>query len=279
MSQVSTAVGSPTPSDAPEVGDAPTIVSPDQPFTNQATVDLTVNVPAAVTGKDGYTIRLYVTLPDAEADLVTEEPVGPTAVQVISGVELANGRNDFQASIAGPGGESELSAVTTDRPRHLQAEGHRDLAQGRRAGHEADGDHQGEVAGRQLDPPAERRQRRDRDGEAGKDGLWQTTLAVAGGANVIEITATDPAGNANTGELTLVKGSGKMTAALSGSAYRFRASKLPKRLDADRERPRVRREAARRGDGAVHGERAGAWRRSSPARSRRRPTAPRPSRR
>jgi hypothetical protein len=65
---------------------------------------------------------------------------------------------------------------------------------------------------------------------AGKDGLWQTSIAVAGGANIIEITATDPAGNANTAELTVVKGSARMTASLSGSAYRFRASKLPKRL-------------------------------------------------
>jgi hypothetical protein len=66
--------------------------------------------------------------------------------------------------------------------------------------------------------------------QADKDGLWSTELAIANGTNLIEITATDPAGNTNTGELTLIHGTGKMTASLTGSAFRFRASKLPRRL-------------------------------------------------
>src|SRR5439155_26323830 len=64
--------------------------------------------------------------------------------------------------------------------------------------------------------------------DAGTDGLWLATIAVTDGANIVQITATDPAGNSNTGQRTLVKGSGKMTASLTGSGYRFSASKLPK---------------------------------------------------
>jgi hypothetical protein len=230
VTQVSSVVGSPTPSDVPEVGDAPTIDAPDQPYTNQDTVDVTINVPPAVAGKPGFTVRLYVTLPDSEADLVTEAPVGATSVQVISDVQLANGRNDFQASISGPGGESELSSVATwildtSKP-VVKVISPKDGAAVTRPTVTIKGKSQGN---------SEVRLQNTSNGSiatvtAGKDGLWQASLGVSNGANDIEITATDLAGNSNTTQLSVVKGSGKMTAALSGSTYRFRASKLPRRL-------------------------------------------------
>ena len=230
VSQVSSVAGSPTPSEVPEVGDAPTIDAPDQPYTNKDTVDLTVNVPAAVAGKADYTVRLYVTLPDAEADLVTEEPVGQTAVLVLSDVQLAKGRNDFQASISGPGGESELSGVTTfildtSKP-VVKVISPQDGSQVTKPQVTIKGKTQGN---------SEVRLQNGANSSiatvtAGKDGLWQAVIGVAPGTNVIEITATDPAGNTNTAELTVVKGTGKLTASLSGSTFRFRASKLPKRL-------------------------------------------------
>jgi len=230
VSKVTAVASSPTPSNAPDVGDAPTIVSPEAPFTNEATVDLTINVPVDVVGKSGYTVRLYVTVPDGEAEVVTEVPVGPTAAQVISGVELANGRNDFQASIASPGGESELSGVATivvdtSKPK-VTVISPKDGAKVTKPTADIKGKSQ---AGSSI------RLQNGANGaiatvEAGSDGLWLATIAVTDGANIIQITATDPAGNANSGQLTLLKGSGKMTASLTGSAYRFRASKLPKRL-------------------------------------------------
>ena len=81
-------------------------------------------------------------------------------------------------------------------------------------------------------PPPERRQRRDRaPSRPASDGLWETEIAVANGTNAIAITAVDPAGNENTTELRAAsRGPGELTAALTGSAYRFRASKLPKRM-------------------------------------------------
>ncbi len=230
VSQVSSVASSPMPTEAPAVGDAPTIESPEQPYTNDPTVDLRVHVPSAIIGKDGYTVRLYVTVPDQEAELVTEEPVGATAVQVFAGVDLADGRNDFQASVNGPGGESELSGVSTfvldtSKPKvtvispkngvqitkpTVTVKGKSQAASAIRLQNGANG----AIATVQAD----------------KDGLWETTLALANGSNVIEITATDPAGNTNTAELTLVRGTGKMSASLTGSVFRFRASKLPRRL-------------------------------------------------
>jgi hypothetical protein len=230
VAQVSEVAGSPTPTQLPDVGDAPAIVAPADPITNRDTVDLTVNVPAAIAGRGGYSVRLYVTLPDAEAELVTEEPVGATSVQVIPGVELANGRNDFQASISGPGGESDLSDVTTvvldtSKPK-VTVISPKNNAQVTKP--------QVTIKGKSQAGSSVRLQNGANGAiatvSAGKDGLWETVMALANGNNVIAITSTDPAGNANTGELRLVRGSGRMTAALSGSAYRFHASKLPKRL-------------------------------------------------
>jgi hypothetical protein len=230
VSQVSSVASSPAATQVPDVADAPAIEAPEQAYTNIPAVDLRIQVPAGITGRDGYTVRLYVTLPDAEAELVTEEPVGPTAVQVITGVELADGRNDFQASVNGPGGESELSNVATfvldtSKPKvsvisprdgvpttkpAVTIKGKSQAASTIRLQNGANG----AIATVQAD----------------KDGLWQTTLAVANGANVVAITATDPAGNANAMELTVVRGTGRMSASLGGSAFRFRASRLPKRL-------------------------------------------------
>jgi hypothetical protein len=230
VSRVTAVASSPTPSGTPDVGDAPTIVSPAEPITNEDTVDLTVNVPVSLVGKEGYSVRLYVTLPDAEADLVTDVPVGPTAAQLISGIQLANGRNDFQASIDGPGGESELSGVATivldtSKPK-VTVISPKDGAKVTKPTVDIKGKSQ---AGSSI------RLQNSANGsiatvDAGSDGLWLATIAVTDGANIVQITATDPAGNANSGQLTLVKGSGRMTASLTGSAYRFRASKLPKRL-------------------------------------------------
>jgi hypothetical protein len=171
-----------------------------------------------------------VTLPDKEPDLIAEAPVGATAVQVLGGIQLADGRNDIQAAIAGPGGESDRSAVATwvldqSKPK-VSVISPKDNAQVNRASVTIKGKSQ---AG------AEIRLENTSNGAvgtavAGSDGLWETQLQVANGSNAITVTATDPAGNANTTELQLRKGSGKLNAILSASSYRFKASKLPRAI-------------------------------------------------
>jgi hypothetical protein len=229
VSQVGT-VASPTPTAVPDLAGSPTIESPAQPYTNDDTISVTVNVPAAVTGLDGYTVRLYVTLPDEDAELVVEEHVGQLSVQVLTGVTLAAGRNDFQAAIFGPGGESERSDVATwildqSKPK-VNVISPKDNAQVNRNIVTVKGKSQ---AG------AEIRLQNAANGAiattiAGSDGLWEAQLQVAAGGNSITVTATDPAGNQNTTVLTLRRGAGRLMATLSASAYRFKASRLPRQI-------------------------------------------------
>ena len=228
VAQVGEVAGSPKPTDSPDLADAPSIEVPEKPYTNQDKVDVTVNVPPAVTGLEDYTVRLYVTLKDQDPQLIMEEPVGDISVLVLSGVSLAAGRNDLQAAIMGPAGESERSAVATwvldqSKPK-VSVISPKDNAQVKKAVVTIKGKSQ---AG------AEIRLTNAANGAiatvvAGKDNLWETTLAIADGSNAITITATDPAGNENATQLSLRKGSGRLTAALTSSAYRFKASRLPK---------------------------------------------------
>lgn len=228
VAQVGEVAGSPKPTDSPDLADAPSIEIPEKPYTNQDKVDVTVNVPPAVTGLEDHTVRLYVMLKDQDPQLIMEEPVGDISVQVLSGVGLAAGRNDLQAAIMGPAGESERSPVATwvldqSKPK-VSVISPKDNAQVKKAVVTIKGKSQ---AG------AEVRLTNAANGAiatvvAGKDNLWETTLAIADGSNAITITATDPAGNENATQLSLRKGSGRLTAALTSSAYRFKASRLPK---------------------------------------------------
>ena len=230
VSQVGAVAGSPKPTEAPALSDAPSIAVPEQPYTNKDKVDVTVNVPPAVTGLEGYTVRLYVTLEDQDPQLLVEVPVGKIAVQVLPAVGLSAGRNDIQAAIMGPAGESERSAVATwvldqSKPK-VSVISPKNNAQVKKAVVTVKGKSQ---AG------AEIRLTNSANGAiattvVGKDNLWETTLAVSDGSNAITVTARDPAGNENTAELNVRKGSGRLTANLTGSAYRFKASKLPRNI-------------------------------------------------
>jgi Glucodextranase, domain B len=230
LSSIGNAVSSPAPTDAPAIADAPTIVSPEEPYTNEDTVDVTVHVPTAVAGLPGYTVRLWVTLPDTPATLLTEQAVGPTSTQVIAGVPLSPGRNDIQASIAGPGGESERSAIATwmqdtSKPK-LSIISPKNNASTNKGSITVKGKTQARSTVRL---------RNDTNGatatvDADANGLWQTSIAVAAGINAISVTTTDPAGNSNSLDLTIRRGSGKLVVALTGTAYRLNASKLPKTI-------------------------------------------------
>jgi Glucodextranase, domain B len=228
VSSIGNVVSSPEPTEPPAIATAPSIVAPDEPYTNDDVIDVTVNVPAAWVGKDGYTVRLWVTLPDKEPELLDEVAVGPTSVLVIPEVELQKGRNDFQASVNGPGGEGELSGVATwvldqSRPRititspKASSSTTRDSVT---------------IKGK-TQARSTVRVRNELTSAvvtvlAGKDGLFQAKIGVSNGINEITITATDPAGNPNTESVRVRKGSGDMTVSLTGSAYRFTAKRLPR---------------------------------------------------
>ncbi|HEY3335771.1 MAG TPA: hypothetical protein VGK16_11115 [Candidatus Limnocylindrales bacterium] len=228
VSSIGNAVSSPAPTAPPAIADAPSIVAPSEAYTNDDVMDLTVNVPAAWVGKDGYTVRLWLTLPDKSPELLDEVPVGPTSVLVIPNIELQKGRNDFQASINGPGGEGERSGVATwildqSRPKITISSP--------KASSTTTKDSvtvKGKTQARSTV-----RVKNDLTGAvatvvAGQDGLFEAKVGVDAGINTITITATDPAGNPNTETLTVRKGSGDMQVTLTGNMYRFTAKKLPR---------------------------------------------------
>lgn len=230
VADVVTESASPSPTAEPVLADPPSIEAPDNPYTNRESVDVKVTVPADAAGIKGNTIRLYDTVADQEPELIREEPVGATSIHVFVGVMLAPGRNDLQAVIFGPGGEGERSEIATwilDRSKpKVNVITPKDNALVNRAKVTIKGKSQS---------GAEIRVQNAANGAiattiAGSDGLWETSIALANGTNLLTVRATDPAGNENTAELTVRKGSGKLTAVLSASTYRFKASKLPRKV-------------------------------------------------
>jgi hypothetical protein len=231
VDSVGDAVSSPASTAPPTIADAPSIVQPDEAYTNEDTIDVTVNVPASIVGNDGFLVRLWVTVPDKETQLVQEVPVGPTSVLAIPGVELVKGRNDFQASIMGPGGESEMSETTAwvldqSRPSIKLSSPSKASSSTTKSSITVKGKTQARSSVRVKN---------DLNGasvtvEAGKDGLFEAKVVVDAGINTITITATDLAGNPNTETITVRKGSGSLKVSLTGTAYRFNAKKLPQRV-------------------------------------------------
>jgi hypothetical protein len=64
-------------------------------------------------------------------------------------------------------------------------------------------------------------------GTAAPDGTFSLSLPIASGTNVIRFTATDPAGNTKTQELTVRRGSGQLRASVSMSIYSISRKSLP----------------------------------------------------
>jgi hypothetical protein len=230
VDQVGNAVGASSPTPPPSVSDAPMILAPDEAYTNLETVDVSVNVPAAVVGVEGYSVRIWVTLKDAAPAVLAEVDVGPTATLVIPGVQLASGRNDLQASIVGPAGESDRSPVvawvldqvapkiTITSPKANASVSKTSVVI------------KGKTQARTTIVIRNDANSATASTEADKDGLFEATVAIAAGVNAITLTATDPAGNTNSKAITVRKGSGKLQVQLSGSVYRFKASKLPRNV-------------------------------------------------
>ena len=227
VQNVGAAVGSTAPTEAPLVSDAPRISPPEQPYTNSATVDVTVTIPVAVAGQAGYRVRLWVTLADTAPAVLTEVPVTATSVMVVPEVPLADGRNDLQASIIGPGGESDRSTVVTWVLDTLKP---KVTVTSPKDGSSVSGN-AATVKGK-TQAASVVRLSNDLNGavataEADKTGLWQAQIAVTDGINTITITVTDPAGNSNTGTLSLRHGSGVLRVTLVASAYHFKVKSLP----------------------------------------------------
>ena len=217
----------PVPTVAPvTVPDAPTIESPAEPYTNQPQVDLTVTVPSALAGRPDYVVRVYLALKDQAAAPIDEKPLAPTPRMIIP-VTLTDGINDFSVTLVGPGGESESSPLArwvldTDPPA-IRLVSPKDNAMINRQAVTLEG----RTQGRSTLNARNTKTGESIGGTAAGDGTFSLSVPLTSGSNPIRITATDPAGNENTLDLTVRRGSGRLRASLSASAYAISQKSLP----------------------------------------------------
>ena len=222
---------SPSPS-LPEAiaPNAPALTVPEESYTNQATVDLTGTIPSAFIGQPGVSIRIYRALPDQAPEQIDELPVGETAGFTAAGVELANGRNDFTATLYGTGGESEPSKAVT----YVLDKAKPKITITKPAKNKP-------VNGKTVTIVGKTQPRSDLvatnkanqasvTGTADDAGTFSLVMAIATGTNAITITATDPANNQAAASITVNRGKGKLTADISASTYEFKRSTLPKNV-------------------------------------------------
>ncbi len=220
-----------TPSPAPSAlvaADAPTLEAPDEPYTNAPTVDLIGTVPTSVVGAADTRIRIYVALGKGDPGIVKEIPVGSSPRFLVPGVALAAGANTFTATIVGPTDlESEHSAAVTyvldkSKPKiTISSPKDNAIVNARTAKIVGVTQSRSAISVRNLSNNA------TVTGEADSKGAFTINVPIGTGTNELEVTATDPAGNANVATVTVRHGTGKLTAKLSASFYQVRLSKLP----------------------------------------------------
>ena len=213
------------------IPDPPALVPPENPYTNKKTATLSGTVPLAVVGRDDYVVRIYVAVPEQEAVALRDIPVGETPSFVAPDLPLENGRNDISATLVGPGGESGPSTIITfilDRSKPkitISSPEDRATVNGKTA--KISGKTQGGatiVARNEANGTAA-------TATAASDGSFKVVVPLSAGTNDIALTATDPAGNVGTAALTVRRGSGELTVALSASAYRISAARLPRSIE------------------------------------------------
>jgi hypothetical protein len=221
----------PSPSELPpELAGAPVIEQPDEPYTNQATIDLVGTIPENAAGVGANRIRIYVAIGEQDPGIVTEIPVGRTVRFVVPGVNLVEGSNAFSATIVSSAGESVASPVVTyifdaTNPRIvINSPANGAVVNARSASIEGETQPRSEVriwnATTNLTV----------SGAADENGRFAISLPIDVGQNDIGVTIIDPAGNVGHLVMAVRKGNGKLTAVLTPSAYSIKISKLPERI-------------------------------------------------
>jgi len=228
---VGTISSSPSPSTSAEpLSGSPTLIAPEEPYTNETTADLSGAVPTAIAGRLDYRVRIYQALKGQAPTLIREITLGQTASFAVPGVILLKGVNLFTAALVGPAGESPPSpAVTyvydTSKPK---------IAITSPAGSSTVNASTVELVGttqqRSVVVAHNEANGASATGKAGPDGTFRITLALEPGVNNITVVGTDPAGNSGQAALSLLRGNGRLTATLTPSAYQFQSGKLPASL-------------------------------------------------
>lgn len=224
---VSSITATPEPEATPVViNDAPSIASPEEPYTNQESIDLVVSVPLHLAGDPDHVVRVYLALEGQARAPIQEAALAPTPTTIIP-VLLTPGINDLSVTLVGPNGESEASptvryVLDTSEPA-IRLSAPKNGATVNRATVVLEGRTQARST-----LTARNRTTGDSIGTSAEtDGTFTMTLPLDLGTNEIRINATDPAGNTNRLDIVIERGSGKLRASLSLSLYRIDAANLP----------------------------------------------------
>jgi hypothetical protein len=208
------------------VADAPSIESPSEPYTNQHQVDLVVTVPSRLAGSPDYRVRVYLALKDQPPAAIDEKPLAATPKMIIP-VTLENGINDFSVTLVGPAGESESSPLARwifdANPPGIKLSSPKDGAEINRKAVTIDG----RTQARSTILIRNTKTNDSISGTAAADGTFALAVPIASGSNVIHIAVTDPAGNDNTLDLTVRRGSGRLRASIASSVYSIYQKDLP----------------------------------------------------
>jgi len=219
----------PQPSAADAVAaDPPTLQAPDEPYTNQPTVDLIGTVPAAVVGRADSRLRIYVAIGKGEPGVMIEVAVPSVRQFDVPGVTLSPGTNIFTATIVGPNDiESDASAAVTfvydkTKPKITITSPKKDAVVNAKTV---------QIAGTTQARSAIRLHNTTTNatvvGAADAKGAFAVAITIGTGQNTIEVTATDPAGNPATTSITVRRGTGALKANVAASFYQLKLSKLP----------------------------------------------------
>lgn len=224
------ATASPTPAPSGPLG-IPMLTAPPEAYTNDPTVDVAGQLPAAAVGQAGYRIRLYLAGTDGTATLVGEVGVPTTAFFTIPAVPLVKGANEFSARVvdaAGNEGEPSVSiryVLDTSVPKIQLSSPEPDaLVAGETI------ELLGKTQGRSAIAARNAANGATASATAAGDGTFRITLPIEPGRNAITLVPTDPAGNVGSFEIAVVRGGEGIAATLRASAYRFVAAELPKSL-------------------------------------------------
>src|SRR5262245_15799594 len=227
---VSDITSTPTPSVIPpSIADAPLLTQPDEPYTNEQTVDLVGTVPQDAL-VEGNRIRIYVAIGEGDPGILTEIPVGQTVRFVVPQVTLSEGSNAFKATIVSDAGESDPSPVVTYV---YDATAPRIVLGAPKNGAVVNAKTvkiQGETQARSEVRATNATTKLTVTGTADDSGRFSIALPIAAGQNDISVVCIDPAGNHSSVALSVLKGSGELVASLSASAYSVKRSKLPQRV-------------------------------------------------
>ena len=216
---------SPGATGAPGAEPAPRLDAPTSAYTADGTVDVTGRLPSGVAGMTDATIRVYVA-----GKFVSEIDVPSTTDFRVADVPLDPGRNDVTATIVTAAGESEpsdpISITYLDGPPPIKLSSPKNGASVATATAPVRGTTRvgARVTVRNTNSGA------TTTVIASAQGAFAVDIGLAAGANALTVTAVDQAGNSAVVSVTVIRGSGALSAKLSFSWYSMKATKLPQSL-------------------------------------------------